>query len=59
MRAKLLAAVTVDQAELRGLAAQRAQKVRTYLVENGGIEPERISLVAETAKGARVDLQLK
>jgi hypothetical protein len=59
MRAKLLAAIPVDENLLRQLAAERAQRVRSYLVEGAQIEAERLSLVAETAKGARVDLQLK
>ena len=59
MRARLLAAMTIDENLLRELAAERAQRVRSYLVETGQIDAERISLTGETAKGARVDLQLK
>jgi hypothetical protein len=59
MRAKLLAAIPVDENLLRQLAAERAQRVRSYFVEDAQIAAERLSLVAETAKGARVDLQLK
>jgi hypothetical protein len=59
MRAKLIAAITIDDDLLRALAAERAQKVRSYLVDEGHIDAERISLMGGTAKGARVDLQLK
>jgi hypothetical protein len=59
MRAKLVAAIPIDENLLRELAAERAQRVRSYLVEESGIPVERISLVAETGKGPRVDLQLK
>jgi hypothetical protein len=59
MRAKLMAAIVIDGNTLRALAAERAERVRSYLVENGQIEAERISLTAGTPKGARVDLQLK
>ncbi|ATC64218.1 hypothetical protein CMV30_09755 [Nibricoccus aquaticus] len=59
MRAKLLAAITVDENTLRELAGERARRVRSYLIDDGHIDAERISLTGETAKGARVDLQLK
>ncbi len=59
MRAKLLAAITVDENTLRELAGERARSVRSYLIDDGHIDAERISLTGETAKGARVDLQLK
>lgn len=59
MRAKLLAAMPVDEDVLRELAAERAQRVRAYLVETGGIEAARISIAPEAAKGPRADLQLK
>jgi uncharacterized protein involved in outer membrane biogenesis len=59
MRAKLIAAITIDENTLRELAAERARRVRSYLIDEGHIEPERISLVGETNKGPRVDLQLK
>jgi hypothetical protein len=59
MRAKLLAAIAIDENVLRELAGERSRKVRSYLIDEGQIAAERISLVAETAKGPRVDLQLK
>jgi Domain of Unknown Function (DUF748) len=59
MRAKLLAAITVDENSLRELAGERARRVRSYLIDEGHIDAERISLTGETSKGPRVDLQLK
>ncbi|MGC4073331.1 MAG: DUF748 domain-containing protein [Nibricoccus sp.] len=59
MRAKLLAAIPVDENALRELAGERARRVRSYLIEGGQIDAGRISLVGEMAKGPRVDLQLK
>ncbi len=59
MRAKLLAALSIDEDVLRELAAGRAQRVRAYLVETGGIDAARVSIAPETANGPRADLQLK
>jgi hypothetical protein len=59
MREKLLRAIPVDENALRELAGERARKVRSHLIDEGQIAAERISLVGETAKGPRVELQLK
>ena len=64
MKARLLARITVDEEAFRQLAAERAQVVREYLVNQGQVPAERISLVGATAetpaaKGTRVDLRLK
>jgi hypothetical protein len=59
MRAKLLGAIIIDENALRELAGERARSVRTYLIDAGQIDASRISLVGETNKGPRVDLQLK
>lgn len=59
MRARLLAAMPLDENAYRELAAERARRVREQLISEGQIEPERVTLIAETTKGARADLQLK
>jgi hypothetical protein len=64
MKAKLLERMTVDEEAYRQLADGRAQMVREYLVNQGQVPAERLSLVGATAetpvaKGARVDLRLK
>jgi hypothetical protein len=59
MRARLLAAITIDENSLRELAGERARRVRSYLLESGQIDAERISLKDEPAKGPRADLALQ
>ena len=59
MRTKLLALIPTDENTLRQLASARAQRVREYLVNEGEVSAERISLVADTTKNARASLQLK
>jgi len=64
MKARLLEKAVVDEEAFRQLAAERASAVREYLVTQGQVPAERISLVAATADaplalGTRVELRLK
>ena len=64
MKMMLLGELKLDDEAYRQLALERATGVRQYLVNNGLVPAERISLAgitAETpaAKGARVELRLK
>ena len=64
MKARLLEKITVDEESYRQLASDRANAVRKYLVDNGQVPADRISLAAITAetpaaKGTRVELRLK
>ena len=68
MEALLLASYPVDDEALRALANERAQAVKTWLAESGGIAPERMFLVAsklgadgvkDDGAPTRVDFALK
>jgi hypothetical protein len=64
MKARLLDKMTVEEETYRQLASDRANAVRKYLVDNGQVPADRISLAAITdetpaAKGTRVELHLK
>jgi len=64
MKAKLLERITLDEEAYRQLAAERANVVRKYLVDQGQVPAERVSLAegtaqSPTAKGTRVELRLK
>ena len=59
MEARLSSLIEIPEEELRALADARAQAVRTWLLENGKIAPERIFLGPTTTKGARAELNLE
>jgi uncharacterized protein involved in outer membrane biogenesis len=64
MEALLLAKILVSEEEMNGLARQRAERVRGYLVEKGNLPAERILMASApgTAEGGqlgRVDFTLK
>jgi hypothetical protein len=64
MKARLLEQMTIDEEAYRQLATGRANAVQKYLVNQGQVPAERVSLAgitAETpaAKGARVELRLQ
>ena len=64
MKAKLLERITIGEETFLQLAAERAKVVREYLVNQGQVPTERLSLVGETVdgpavKGTRVELRLK
>ncbi|HET9045549.1 MAG TPA: hypothetical protein VFO33_01225, partial [Casimicrobiaceae bacterium] len=46
MEALLLASYTVDDEALNALANERAQTVKSWLTDNGGVPAERMFLVA-------------
>ena len=58
MEERLLEGLTIEPAELEGLADARAQLVRSSLIE-AGVEAERIFLSTTTASGPRAALQLR
>lgn len=60
----LLRRVEVTEGDLQMLAAERAKKVKEYLIEKGKIAGERLFIIeaggaAATNRAARVYLQLK
>lgn len=57
--AKLAAAIEVTDDDLRALAEQRAQAVRTWLTTTGQVPADRVYLIATGTKGARVDFNLR
>ncbi len=57
--AKLAAAIEVTDDDLRALADQRAQAVRTWLTTTGAVPAERVFVIASGAKGSRVDFNLR
>jgi len=68
METLLLTHASAADEDLRRLANERAQSVKTWLVETGGIAPERVFLVAPKTSGdgikdkgraSRVDFSLK
>jgi len=68
METLLLTHASATDEDLRRLANERAQSVKTWLVETGRIAPERVFLVAPNVSGdgikdkgraARVDFSLK
>jgi len=68
METLLLTHASATDEDLRRLANERAQSVKTWLVETGRIAPERVFLVApklggdgikEKGRGSRVDFSLK
>jgi hypothetical protein len=60
MRERLLKGVPLDDNALRQLAADRAARVKQYLIDQGQVPPDRVAVVTNTvAKGTKVNLQLK
>ena len=61
MRRRLLEAIPISDPELRKLAAERAEKVRNYLVNQAQVVPGQIEVAIDpSAKGgSRANLQLK
>lgn len=59
MRARVKQALPIGEAELNRLATERAERVRTYLQQNGHVAPERIEVAAPARGGTRVTLQLR
>jgi hypothetical protein len=65
MTARLVDAMEVGSADLCALAAQRAERVQSYLLAAGRIAPERLSVIAipaeatEQSRGPRVFLSLR
>jgi len=64
MKARLLEQMTVDDDAFRQLAKERANAVQKYLINQGQVPAERVSLAGITAeipaaKGARVELRLQ
>ncbi|MBL9192949.1 MAG: DUF748 domain-containing protein [Opitutaceae bacterium] len=59
MAEQVMAKIVIDDASLLELAAERAQHVRTRLLEAGAIAPERILLSAPAAGSPQVKLSLK
>jgi len=68
METLLLTHASATDEDLRRLANERAQSVKTWLVETGRIAPERVFLVAPNVSGdgikdkgraSRVDFSLK
>ena len=66
METRLRENVTVGEAELRALAAKRAEEVRTYLVSKGQLAENRVLVAASPAAAAegkvrasRVDFSLQ
>jgi hypothetical protein len=47
MRQELAAAMPFDEEDLRGLARQRAEEIRTQLTAEGKLDGERVYLVNE------------
>ena len=45
MKQRLVAAILVDESELRALARQRAEQVRDQLIEGGKLAEERVFLL--------------
>ncbi|MFH1496229.1 MAG: DUF748 domain-containing protein [Verrucomicrobiota bacterium] len=56
---KLAVAIEVTDDDLRALADQRAQAVRTWLTTTGQVPADRVYLIATGTKGARVDFNLR
>jgi hypothetical protein len=59
MEGKLLGGITIQDEALRALADARAQSVRNWLLEQGKVPAERVFLIAPSAKGSRVQLNLR
>ena len=61
MRQRLLEVVPIGDAELRKLAAERAEKIQTYLVTRAQVSPDQVEVAVQPlAKGGtRTNLQLK
>lgn len=59
MATELAQRIIIDDNALRELAAERAQRIRTQLVQAGQVPAERVFIVAPGSGGARVNLQLK
>ena len=56
MRQRLLATITVPEAELESLARQRAEAVRNHLLEQGGLANERVFLLEANMSATGHDL---
>lgn len=60
MRQRLLEAIPVGDAELKKLAAERAEKVQNYLIAEAKVPAEQVEMAEQPlAKGTRTSLQLK
>lgn len=61
MRDRLLEAIPIGDAELRKLAGERAEKIRSYMITQGQVSPDQVELAIDpSAKaGTRAILQLK
>lgn len=59
MESRLLARIRIPEADIRGLAEERAQNLRAWLIERGKVAPERITLAPPRAGAARAEFELK
>ncbi len=59
METRLSARIEIPDAELHALGEARAQAIRAWLLETGKIAGERVFLGPVSAKGTRVNLNLK
>ena len=51
MKAKLVETIQVEEAELRSLAQDRANKIRDYLIQQGRIPEDRVFLIEVNLNG--------
>ena len=61
MRDRLLEAIPVGDPELRKLAGERAEKVRSYMITQAQVSPDQVELAIDPSPkgGTRASLQLK
>lgn len=64
LEGQLLALIQLSESDFAGLAAQRAGRVKEFILQTGKVEPERVFLAdkpvaAQTAKASRVYLHLR